>query len=60
MAIIFRLFIIYLIYLGVKSLLRKFLGPVENDDRVQQKNVARNSKDASQNDVIEAEYREIK
>ena len=55
MAIIFRLFIIYLIYLGVKSLLRKFLGPVENDDRVQQKNAARNSKDTSQNDVIEAE-----
>lgn len=60
MAIIFRLFIIYLIYLGVKSLLRKFLGPVENDGRVQQKNATRNSKDASQNDVIEAEYREIK
>ncbi len=57
--ILFRILIVYLVYLGIKSLLNKFLGPVKDDTTPHQ--ASKKTHDNSKKDSpIEADYRVIK
>ena len=58
-----RVLLIYLVYLGIKSLLNKFLGPVEQDKEKANKIYRKkhHSKHTKENDdAIEADYKVIK